>query len=454
MSVPALRPYQDEAVKSLVTGTATYLAYEMGLGKSRIIVETAKKMDAKRVLVLCPQSVKLVWSAEFRKWWPTSPRVMVINQPTKAIDYAAPGVYVLNYDKLSSSNGRYDFVIDLVKGGRETPFDLMVLDEAHMLKSSGAKRTKAVFEALLPVVKRTIPLSGTPAPNHAGELYTVMKHLAPTKIEKSGGRVMSQIEFEDKFCQVVERKFGAARRPVRVIQGSKNLEDLKDRLKGFLIRKTKKECLTELPPLEFVTVPIAPAAEALHEIKSLSHMYRPGMSDEEVLRAFGTSDDHFARLRAALGYAKAQSAAWYLQDFLSENDVKILVWAHHQKVIDCITSNLADWGPVKIDGRDSQTDRAIAVEKFLTDPRNRVFVGNISAAGTGLTLIGDKFPCRDVFFVEASYTPGMNLQSACRVHRLGQRDGVLARFFMADGTIDDRVQEILARKTNELAQLF
>jgi len=111
-------------------------------------------------------------------------------------------------------------------------------------------------------------------------------------------------------------------------------------------------------------------------------------------------------------------------------------------------------GAVKIDGRTPEKDRRYAIAAFLGDANTRVFIGNIQAAGTGLTLIGPQFPCSDAFFVESDYVPGNNLQAAARIHRLGQRDGVLARVFFARKTIDDRVQSILARKQNELAQIF
>jgi SNF2 family DNA or RNA helicase len=83
-----------------------------------------------------------------------------------------------------------------------------------------------------------------------------------------------------------------------------------------------------------------------------------------------------------------------------------------------------------------------------------MFIGNIQAAGTGLTLVGPQCLCSDVFFVEASYAVGDNVQAAARVHRIGQKAAVVARFLTAHGTIDDRIQDILARKAGDFAKLF
>jgi SNF2 family DNA or RNA helicase len=263
---------------------------------------------------------------------------------------------------------------------------------------------------------------------------------------------MTQHDFENRYCIVANRKFGAGQ-PVRVILGSQNLEELRERTKDFFIRKTKKECLPELPPLQFVTLSVKPSLDGLNAVKELSGILKTGMSDDEVLKTLQSNDEHISRLRAALGLAKATSAAHYIQGYLAEGTHKVLLYAHHIKVIDHLMSVLADYNPVKIDGRDSAAQRGKSVDAFLNNPKCRVFIGN-NAASTGLTLINDKNQCRDTFFVEASYTPANNLQFAARIHRLGQKDGVLARYMVATGTIDDRVMDIVARKTNEIAELL
>jgi SWI/SNF-related matrix-associated actin-dependent regulator of chromatin subfamily A-like protein 1 len=105
-------------------------------------------------------------------------------------------------------------------------------------------------------------------------------------------------------------------------------------------------------------------------------------------------------------------------------------------------------------GSTTPREREAAVDKFLHDPKCRVFVGNIQAAGTAITLVGPKCKCSDVVFVESSWTPMDNAQAACRVHRIGQKDGVVARMLSASGTIDDLINGLLVRKAREFTQLF
>jgi SNF2 family DNA or RNA helicase len=288
--------------------------------------------------------------------------------------------------------------------------------------------------------------------NNAGEIYSHLKYLAPQLITQKNGHVMTQADFENRYCIVANRKFGTGQ-PVRVIMGSQNLEELRERTKEFFFRKTKKECLPELPPLQFVTLSIKPSLEGNELVKELSSILKTGMTDDEVLKALQSADEHISKLRAALGLAKASSAAYFLRDYLQEGTHKVLIYAHHLKVIDHLMRNLEDFNPVKIDGRSTSVMRGKAVDAFLNDPKCRVFIGN-EAASTGLTLINEKNQCRDVFFVEASYVPSTNLQFAARVHRLGQKDGVLARYMVATNTIDDRIMDIVTRKTNEIAELL
>jgi SNF2 family DNA or RNA helicase len=130
------------------------------------------------------------------------------------------------------------------------------------------------------------------------------------------------------------------------------------------------------------------------------------------------------------------------------------MFAHHREVIAHLMTGLADWSPVAVTGGSSTAERALAIDQFLNVGRHRIFVGNIQAAGTALTLVGPKCRCSDVIFVEATYSVGDNVQAACRVHRIGQHDAVVARMLTAHGTIDDRIQDILSRKAADFASLF
>lgn len=458
-----MRDYQATALQALLGGVV-YLALEQGLGKTRILIEYARAIGASWIAVFCPASVRMVWVNEFVKWWPESPEVVVCNWEsfqqsietrfypvdTTAVQPLKSKVWVFSYDCMSR-----DFSPSFLDEIGITPiFDLAICDEAHFLKTPGAARTRAVFEGVRPHATRMIAASGTPAPNHAGELYPPLRALAPETLRSKDGRIASQTQFENAFCKVEDKWFSG--RHVRKIVGSKNTDMLRERLEGVMLRMKKKDVLPELPPLDFVVVPIVPSMRGVtaEQLGSYADIISPEMNDDEALRALQSRDESVARMRAVLGMLKATAAAEYLSDFLSGSDKKIVVWAEHHAVIDLLAERLAAHMPVVIDGRTAGAARKAAVDHFLNEPKARIFIGNIVAAGTGLTLIGPNCDCSDAFFVESSYTPGNNLQAAARIHRLGQKDGVLARVFTAAGTIDDRIQSIITRKSKDLAAIF
>ena len=302
---------------------------------------------------------------------------------------------------------------------------------------------------LRPVLGWCLPMSGTPTPNHQGELFAILRALFPDVIRKADGSVMKQYEYENIYCEIANKRFG--RGPViRQIVGSKNIEQLREKLGPYVLRRRKKDVLKELPDMSFDTYPVPVSSDYALEIGDAIAQ----MSDDELLKYLQKGDAAVMKLRHLLGVAKLQGSIEAIVDMLEGSKRKVVVFAHHIDVIDGLMRGLADWNPVKIDGRDDTAARERAVDTFLKALNCRVFVGNIIAAGTSITLIGPDMECSDVFFVEADWSPGNNIQAASRVHRIGQKDAVQVWFLTAHGTLDDRIQGILSRKARDFQELF
>jgi SNF2 family DNA or RNA helicase len=437
-----LYAFQKEAVVRIANGDPVYLGFDPGLGKSRASLEAAQRRGAKRVLVICPASGRYVWEEQTRIWSKYECHIV-----RKISDLVGEGLFVLTYGLISQKDGAFAAAV-----ARGQPYDLTVLDEAAAVKNAGANRTKAILGQMLPKLGYVLPLSGTPAPNHSGELYPILKALYPSAITGSNGHPLLQWQFEDRYCRVEQKRFGMGR-PIRVITGSRNTPELREKISPFMIRVKKQDVLKDLPPVRYDVVPIGVDRYAAAQLPAL-----PPFSDEKGLLAYlnGVGDEHLMRLRRMLGILKTEPSIEYIDDFLRNlpQEKKVLVFAHHKDVIDRLVNGLVDHHPVKITGASSTQARELAVNTFLNDHRCRLFVGNIQASGTGLTLVGPKCACSDVIFVEATYSPSDNVQAAARVHRIGQREGVVARFLTAHGTIDDSIQSILARKAQDFANLF
>jgi SWI/SNF-related matrix-associated actin-dependent regulator 1 of chromatin subfamily A len=158
-----------------------------------------------------------------------------------------------------------------------------------------------------------------------------------------------------------------------------------------------------------------------------------------------------ARLRRLTGIAKASTTVELLQDELATGALdKVVVFAHHREVLRTLAAGLARFGVVTVDGDTSPARRQAAIDRFQTDSATRVFLGQITAASTAITLTA---ACH-VVFAEASWVPADNLQAAKRVHRIGQTRPVLVRFISLAGSLDEAITEVLRRKTRLLAQIM
>lgn len=440
-----LYPYQEDAIARIST-RASYLAFDMGLGKSAVALKVAKKRNVSRLLILCNAIGRLSWVKECKRWWPEMP-VLVVTKPADLMVHRTENIIlIVAYSSLSmSKSGGFDYVAALQQW---RSFDMTVLDEAHALKNPGAIRTKAVLVTLRKMLGFCLPMSGTPVPNHPGELFPILRTLFPETVKNGAGIPMKQYEFENIYCEVSSRRFNG--RDVRVIEGGKNLDVLKAKLKPYMIRLTKKQALPQLPDMAFDTYPVdAPNAPDWG-------LYWRRMSDDELEAAMlrGGGDEHLMKQRRLLGEAKVPGAVEAVSDMLDNCKRKVLVFAHHHSVIDGLVKGLAGYGLVKLDGRDGATQRQHSIEAFLTNPGIRVLVGQIQAAGTSITLVGPGMEVSDVFFVEADFSPGNNVQAASRIHRIGQKDAVQVWFLTAAGTYDERIEEILARKAADFQKLF
>ena len=165
------------------------------------------------------------------------------------------------------------------------------------------------------------------------------------------------------------------------------------------------------------------------------------LRDEEI---------HLATLRRMLGEVKAGPAAEWAREKLTTGVDKILLFAWHTEVIATLGKLLLDFNPVTITGATSMHDRGLAVRRMQNDPGTRVFVGQIKAAGTAITLTA----AAHIAIVEPSWVPGENEQVIARAWRMGQARPVIASFLYVPNSLDQRIMRAFRRKASELLELY
>jgi SWI/SNF-related matrix-associated actin-dependent regulator 1 of chromatin subfamily A len=138
-------------------------------------------------------------------------------------------------------------------------------------------------------------------------------------------------------------------------------------------------------------------------------------------------------------------AIQWIRNFLDTNGNKLVVFAVHKAAVDALMEEFKEQA-VKVDGSVSAAGRDAAVRAFQEDPKIKLFVGNIQAAGVGLTLTA----ASSVAFLELPWTPGDLVQAEDRCHRIGQKDNVNVYYLLADGTIEEKIAELLDEKRQVL----
>lgn len=399
-----LYPYQLDGVAFLVSRDRGYLADEMGLGKTTQACAACQYLDLKRVLVIAPASTLPNWRYEFESWGPRGATLTAVS-----------------YDRLSRNRDNYS--------GKD--YDVVILDEAHYCKSRRAKRSRAAL-SIAAEAPRAWLLSGTPMPNHPGELWYPLRMLWPDLVDKNYQK------FFDRF--VIWRATEWGPKPV----GLKDKAGLRELLRQVMMRRTVDSVGVQLPPLR-VDVQLTPRMD-LEEYLGEDAPVLAALAAEE--RADEAS---LSRLRKLLGVAKAPFVASVLKDELESGAYgKLVVLAHHRDVLDLLEDALSDLGVVRVDGSSTDRQREQAIDGFRADPSKRVFLGQQTAAGTGVNLQ----VANELVLLEPSWVPAENHQAIKRIHRIGSNQPCRARIFAISDTLDEAVMRTIANKTRMIDALL
>lgn len=451
----AYLPYQRAGIATAVTRPNILFGDEMGLGKTiQAIGVINADPTIQRVLVICPASLRLNWAREMRKW--------LVREMPSAIasgSFWPSGfpITIINYDILSKHLERL----------QSTAWDLVIVDEAHYLKGKSTKRSQAVFGIDDYTAKRAkceptpgitgrrkVALTGTPIPNRPIEGFGLFHWLAPAEFK-------SFFAYATQFCDGKNNGYGWD------FSGSSNLPKLQDKLRStIMVRRLKADVLTELPAkrraiVEFPANGAAGSAKAemdawekseedverlrvAVELAKAGELSEYGLAVETLRQATLSAFTEMSQLRHDTALATVPYAVDHILGALSEGGQKIVVMAWHRDVVKAIMDAVAaeGIGAVSLTGDTPMQARQDAVDRFQTDPACRVFVGNIQAAGVGITLTA----AAHVVFVEMDWVPGNMTQAEDRCHRIGQRDSVLVQHLVLEGSLSARMAKVLIDK--------
>ena len=446
----ALWDYQRATLDYLLARGGGINGDQPGLGKTPTSIAYANERQAQRILVICPASVRLQWAERIREW-STIP-MLKVSTMLKVKDGIHP---TSHYQILSYDAARNPAIIRAIS---KYKWDLLICDEAHKMKNIDALTTRAILgnsrgeyqhgehkmKAIAHYCRERLALTGTLLLNRPSECYNLIRFFDHEAID-----FMSEDKFKDRYNKQAD---------MRTIEGkrfkleSTSLEtELQNRLRvNVMARHEKSEVLKFMKPPRYAIVRCeengavqgALAAEGMLGI-SLDEIQTT--KDFEIL-------GHIAEARRLMGIALAPQIANYAKDFLEGSDEKLVIFGWHLEVLDIFEKELAAFGTVRIDGRKSPTARQKAVDDFLGDPKVRVFIGNIQAAGTGLD--GLQKVCSRCYLAEPDWVPAQNEQAVSRLDRFGQDNLVTAEIFVAPGSISEKILVRALEKLNVIHRVL
>lgn len=421
------REYQKDGVKFLEQRNGVgIIGDEMGLGKTIQALGYLKiHPEVFPALIVCPASLKLNWAREAMKWLGLDKYDIHMFQSRTAYQLGRTRkLYIINYDILKDWK---DIIMQLGIGA-------VIGDEVQYVSNWKALRTKA-FLAISKRAQNRIMLSGTPIKSYPSEFFTILNLIAP-------GVFPNRWQYLNRYCDPIHNGFGWS------YKGITNGDELHDLVSPFMLRREKREVLKELPnkiksiiPLECDEVELNKYYEASDEFKSWVR--------ENEQRKYMEEKNHVEHLKQLAYLAKRNSAIKWIKDFISTGQ-KLVVIAIHKKAIQDIKDSFPNISVV-VDGSVPLKDKQVAVDSFQNNPKIKIFIGQIIAAGVGLTLTA----ASSVAFVEFDWVPGNMAQAEDRVHRIGQEaDRVNVFYLTAADTIDEDIIRLVQRKSHMVGKVL
>jgi SWI/SNF-related matrix-associated actin-dependent regulator 1 of chromatin subfamily A len=409
--------HQKEAIKSLVENKKFILADDMGLGKTTSTIIAALETGAKKILIICPASLKINWQREIENY---------SDKPTSIIEGKKweDGTFVIiNYDIIKN------FHDEKKKGDSillKTKFDLVIIDEAHYIQNKQAQRTKLIND-FVSNVERLWLLTGTPITSRPINYFNLL-NLIECPVAKNW------MAYVKRYCNGFQ--FQAGRRKIWNVSGASNLEELRDRTAPLVLRRLKENVL-DLPDKIITPVYLRLKSKEYEALMGEYYDWYDKNGDSDSLTLQFTK---LTKVRQVIAEEKVPSTIEICENIV-EQGKKVIVFTNFTKTLEMILEHFGK-SAVRLDGQMSQKERQLSVDRFQNDESVMVFVGNIKAAGVGITLTAGEA----VVMNDLSFLPSDHSQAEDRSYRYGQKNNVLVYYPIFDNTVEGIIYDILKKK--------
>jgi len=411
--------HQKEAIEKLVGNDKYILADDMGLGKTTSTVIASLESDIEKVLIICPASLKINWQREIENY--TDKEISIIEgKKWEPADYT-----IINYDILKNFHDpKHPEKSDILNYG----FDLIVMDEAHYIQNVKANRTK-IANSIVKKVGRVWLLTGTPMTSRPMNYYNLLD-LVDSPVADNW------MAYAIRYCAGYQFSVGAKK--VWNVTGSSNLEELRDRTKPQVLRRLKEDIL-DLP--EKIITPVHLRLKS-KEYEKLMGEYYDWYNSSEDSNSLTIQFSKLMMVRQVIAEGKIKDTIELAQNIIDQGK-KVIIFTNFTNTLNQIADHFGK-SAVKLDGKMSKPQRQHSVDEFQNNEKITVFVGNLKAAGVGITLTA----AEAVIMNDLSFVPSDHSQAEDRAYRYGQKFSVSVYYPIFENTIEGIIYDILSKKKN------
>jgi SWI/SNF-related matrix-associated actin-dependent regulator 1 of chromatin subfamily A len=411
--------HQKIAIEKLAGSKRFILADDMGLGKTTSTIIAALETGAKKILIICPASLKINWQREIENY---SGRPTFIAEGKKfSTDH---DFVIVNYDILKNFHDPKDKENSLLE---KSNFDLVILDEAHMISNAQAQRTK-IINSYVKNIDKVWLLTGTPMTSRPMNYYNLLSIIESPVAQ-------NWMAYAIRYCQGYQ--FNAGKRKVWNVSGASNLEELRDRTSKQILRRLKEEVL-DLP--DKIITPVYLRLKSSEYENLMGEYYDWYDKNPEESSSLTVQFSKLMKVRKVIANEKTKQTIEFAENIL-EQGKKIIIFTNFTDSLQTIYNHFGKQA-VYLDGSCSNSVRQQAVDSFQNDEKIKVFVGNLKAAGVGLTLTSAEV----VIMNDLSFVPAEHAQAEDRAYRYGQKSNVLVYYPLFENTIEGAIYDILNKK--------
>ena len=413
--------HQKIAIEKLTGSKRFILADDMGLGKTTSTIIAALETGSKKILIICPASLKINWQREIENY---SNRSIFIAEGKK---FSTESDFVIvNYDILKNfhdSDPKKKEESLLIQSN----FDLVILDEAHMISNAQAQRTK-IINSFVKNIDKVWLLTGTPMTSRPMNYYNLLNIIESPVAQNWKAYAI-------RYCQGFQ--FTAGKRKVWNVSGASNLEELRDRTSKQILRRLKEDVL-DLPDKIITPVYLRLKSKEYEELMGDYYDWYDKNPDESS--SLTVQFSKLMKVRKVIANEKTRQTIEFAENIIDQGK-KVIIFTNFTDTLQTIYYHFGKHA-VYLDGSCSNSVRQQAVDSFQNDEKIKVFVGNLKAAGVGLTLTS----AEAVIMNDLSFVPAEHAQAEDRAYRYGQKSNVLVYYPLFENTIEGAIYDILNKK--------